>query len=338
METIKLLINDSTFSMIQKINNLESTLKQKSEEHENEYNELKQKSEEQENKYNLELDNIGNTIYFHGYELDVFNKYKLNNYITIHVYSKIIYLQMFANMYTCVQTYQFKSDIYKKSIHYIPHNRNLQSKLVHRNLFKPFYSSRSFCDPFLLISLNVYQKLKLIILENLENFIINVFTNDKMIEGHVNEKINGNTEYIYTQFRSKPIPLFTVEIIVIPLSAFLSYDASLDYETYTNFFKNIVPNLKIIYITINLPNNSIYDKNDFMKTSIEYGINYIINNTSIEKIIFTSYSQIFCLCDSLSTDTIDYLKNIVNNNQTRNIILEINNIITNEELIKKHEL
>ncbi len=32
METIKLLINVSTFSMTQKINKLESTLKQKSEE------------------------------------------------------------------------------------------------------------------------------------------------------------------------------------------------------------------------------------------------------------------------------------------------------------------
>ena len=236
-----------------------------------------------------------------------------------------------------MSTYQgyinFKSDIYIKSIHYRSRNGP--------NPFEPFDLPSHYRDLFLLISLNVYQKLKLIILENASKFIINVFTNDKMINGHVNETTAGTIKSIFTKFNSKPTPLFTVEIILIPLSAFLSIESSLNYETYTNFFKNIFPNLKTIYITINYSNNCIYNKNDFMKTSIEYGINYIINHTLIEKIEFTSYNyseELNIKYESLSTDTIDYLKNIVNNNQTRNIILEINNIITNEELIKKHEL
>ena len=56
METVKLLINISTFSMTQKINKLESTLKQKLEEQEIKNYELKKNilllKEEQENKYN----------------------------------------------------------------------------------------------------------------------------------------------------------------------------------------------------------------------------------------------------------------------------------------------
>ena len=44
METVKLLINVSTFSMTQKINKLESILKQKFDEQENKYNELESKN------------------------------------------------------------------------------------------------------------------------------------------------------------------------------------------------------------------------------------------------------------------------------------------------------
>ena len=332
METVKLLINVSTFSMTQKINKLESILKEKSEEQENKYN---KKLDEQKNNYNLKLDNIGSKIYlsrpyyYPNWLPDFFGNPPT---LSFHIYSKIINLESFIHLYS--SSYQ---PIYYQTI-YIKAYEDSTNQII-TDKYSPFTTTATFKDPFLLISLNVYQKLKLIILDDDYQFIINVFTNDKMIDGHENMQNNAhNSSPIYTRFNSRPTPLFTVEVIIISLSAFLSYDSSLDYETYTNFFKNIFPNLKTICISVNHGNKICYNKNDFMKTSIEYGINYIINNTLIEKIIFTSYYHYHTLITSLDNDTSNYLKNIVNSNKTRNIILEIKNIITYKELKEIFEL
>jgi hypothetical protein len=56
----------------------------------------------------------------------------------------------------------------------------------------------------------------------------------------------------------------------------------------------------------------------------------MINKTSIEKIEFTSYNyykQPNIKYESLTTETCYYLKNIANNNKSRNIILDITNNI-----------
>ncbi len=101
-----------------------------------------------------------------------------------------------------------------------------------------------FMDPFLLISLNVYVKLSILIFDPCSSCMLNInaFTNDKMIE-HVN--FERSTPYnIHTIFNSNPTPLFTVQVIVIPLTAFLVYDSTLNYESYTNFFKNNIYNHK----------------------------------------------------------------------------------------------
>ena len=66
----------------------------------------------------------------------------------------------------------------------------------------------------------------------------------------------------------------------------------------------------------------------------------MINNTLIEKIVFTSYisSNIINIFPSLDTDTCNYLKNIINKNTKRNIILEITNNINDKELDEISEL
>ena len=52
----------------------------------------------------------------------------------------------------------------------------------------------------------------------------------------------------------------------------------------------------------------------------------MINNTLIEKIVFTSDNEL------LTNDICNYLKNIVNNNKLRNIVLEITNKISVNQL------
>jgi hypothetical protein len=148
-------------------------------------------------------------------------------------------------------------------------------------------------------------------------------------------------------------PLYTVENLYIPLSSFKFWNSNLHKETYTNFFKNTFPNLKIIYISVcnntteqhTGNNNGLaqfkyknYTKDAFMQSSIEYGLNYMIEHTNIEKIVFTSYrpDPHHIEIPQLPDDICEYLTNIVSKNTTRQIILEIKNTITAEEFKKQH--
>lgn len=208
-------------------------------------------------------------------------------------------------------------------------------------------------SPILLLSLNVFYNLKILMYSEFPengNLYINAFTNDKMISQ--NYYYSGSTINVVHHFNYKLTPLFTVETLYLPLSTFKVWDKNVLKETYTNFFKNTFPNLKTIYISVSDKCKMIeghiingcrsyssnnYSKDTFLKCSIEYGLNYMIEHTNIEKIIFINYVFTNYYSDNikvpeLPNDICEYLKNIVTKNKTRQIILEIKNSITAEEL------
>lgn len=198
-------------------------------------------------------------------------------------------------------------------------------------------------DPILLMSLNVFYNLKTL-----------MYYPKRTCYGKL--YINGFTDTNITPrehiFHYKLTPLFTVENLYIPLSSFKFWDPNVHKETYTNFFKNTFPNLKTIYISVcNYTTELItqcytgsqfkyknYTKDAFMQSSIEYGLNYMIEHTNIEKIVFTSYmcGPYHIEIPQLPDDICEYLTNIVSKNTTRQIILEIKNTITAEEFKKQH--
>ena len=74
----------------------------------------------------------------------------------------------------------------------------------------------------------------------------------------------------------------------------------------------------------------------FNQTSIEYGLNYIIEYTTIEKIIISSwmFEQNIQQPTIIDENCINYLQNIINKNTKRLIIFKITNNITSEEFNK----
>ena len=221
-----------------------------------------------------------------------------------------------------------------KNIHSAPmYNKN-------NDLFGRQNSIIYYVDPILLRSLNVFYNLKTLMYSPKHTchgkLYINGFTDT---DTNITPR-----EHI---FHYKLTPLFTVETLYIPLSSFNFWNSNLHKETYTNFFKNTFPNLKTIYISVcnyttlqEFPGSMIkyknYTKDAFMQSSIEYGLNYMIEHTNIEKIVFTFYAEnpfhYEIPLPQLPDDICDYLKNIVSKNTTRQIILEIKNTITVEEI------
>lgn len=194
-----------------------------------------------------------------------------------------------------------------------------------------------YVNPILLRSLNVFYNLKTLIY-----YPKNTCYGKLYINGFTYTDTNITPQEHLFQY--KLTPLFTVETLYIPLSSFKFWNSNLHKETYTNFFKNTFPNLKTIYIsvcnysTVQHTNSTYkyknYTKDAFMQSSIEYGLNYMIEHTNIAKIVFTSYAAVPINIEvpQLPDDICDYLKNIVSKNTTRQIILEIKHTITCEEL------
>ena len=165
-----------------------------------------------------------------------------------------------------------------------------------------------------------------------------------MIERYY-QPFNQNCINLYHRFGYKITPLYTVETLFIPLSSFVFWNSSLHKETYDNFFKNVFPNLKTIYISYG--NNSTfthradintiqsYNIDAFQKTSIEYGLNYIIEHTTIEKIIISSWTfPNISQPITIGENSKKYLQNIIKKNKTRDVTFKITNNITLEEFKK----
>ena len=243
----------------------------------------------------------------------------------------------------------------------------LNSKAINFESFLDYYNLRNFkyepveynfnefgiikktmyVNPILLLSLNIFYNLKTLVFNNGINLIpllINAFTNDNMIECSHTIDINNITDF-YHVFGYKITPLYNVSTLFLPLSSFLFWNSQLYKETYDNFFQKVFPNLKTLYIEHSryiYHNNGLptltthsYNIDAFQKTSIEYGLNYIIEHTTIEKIIISSWTFPHIVQPiTIGENSKKYLQNIFNKNKTREIIFEITNNISLEEFKK----
>jgi hypothetical protein len=380
METVKLLINVATFSMTKKIELLENKIQTKLEEQESKYKIEIGRLETQnktlfkmvetltENKTCNEMmceDKYKNILANKVYQQDEI----INDIIKTqqNVIDKTIYYDNAINIIgnqtfnipnkyntiECIYT-GLSCKINSKAIDFYkfieeygnPHcyseYKEQQKYEVNNHFGIRGYSN--FVLPKFIMSLNVFYNLRTFM------FYPRHTCHGKL---HINGFTNDNMSIREHHFYYNLTPLYTVETLYIPLTSFYFWNSHLHKETYTNFFKNIFPNLKTIYISVcnyksevhQSVNNGCpqfnyqnYIKGAFINSSIEYGLNYMIEHTNIEKIVFTSYRNDSSTFDipQLPNDICDYLSNIVSNNTTRQIILEIKHKITTEEFKKQN--